>query len=189
LDSLQGSLEQCINILKDSENSSVIENARQREQILEVIREIFDFTEFAKLAVGLNWGIFTTVQKREFTDAFAVYMGNVYLDNLDRSLSAGRISDWSEEIITESKALVRTKVVTLIAKIPVEYRMRKQNGAWRVYDVDVNGVSLANNYQSQFQRFLSKRSPAHLIKKLKEKIKRQRRQGVSSVRYTLETGH
>jgi phospholipid transport system substrate-binding protein len=43
------------------------------------------------------------------------------------------------------------------------------NDQWRIYDVNVEGVSLVKNYRTQFQEILFKKSPAELIEKVKEK--------------------
>jgi phospholipid transport system substrate-binding protein len=40
---------------------------------------------------------------------------------------------------------------------------------WRVYDVIVEGVSLVNNYRSQFDRVLNKKSFDTLLQDLREK--------------------
>ena len=43
---------------------------------------------------------------------------------------------------------------------------------WRAYDVVVEGISLANNYRSQFDRFLSKKSFDELLQELSHKKKK-----------------
>jgi phospholipid transport system substrate-binding protein len=40
---------------------------------------------------------------------------------------------------------------------------------WRVYDVNVEGVSLIKNYRTQFDQILSKETPTQLIERLKKK--------------------
>jgi len=40
---------------------------------------------------------------------------------------------------------------------------------WRAYDVVVEGISLVNNYRSQFDRFLSKKSFDELLQELRDK--------------------
>jgi phospholipid transport system substrate-binding protein len=51
----------------------------------------------------------------------------------------------------------------------VDYKLRRDPVGWRVYDVVVEGISLVNNYRSQFDRFLSKRSFDELLQHLREK--------------------
>lgn len=51
----------------------------------------------------------------------------------------------------------------------VTYKLKFSPTGWRAYDVVVEGVSLVNNYRSQFDRFLSKKSFDELLQVLREK--------------------
>ena len=73
-------------------------------------------------------------------------------------------------MLTESKALVKTRVLREGLEIPVNYSMLNKDGAWLVYDVNIEGVSLVKNYRSQFSAILMKSSPAELIRMLKKKV-------------------
>jgi phospholipid transport system substrate-binding protein len=48
--------------------------------------------------------------------------------------------------------------------------MRTRDQRWWVYDLVVEGVSLVNNYRTQFSDILAKSSFEGLMKKLKEKM-------------------
>ena len=41
--------------------------------------------------------------------------------------------------------------------------MKKNNGDWKIYDVNIEGVSLVQNYRSQFQSILLNQTAAQLI--------------------------
>jgi len=45
--------------------------------------------------------------------------------------------------------------------------VRTIDGAWRIYDVVIEGVSLVANYRSQFNDILSKDSPNVLIERVR----------------------
>ena len=51
----------------------------------------------------------------------------------------------------------------------VDYKLYFSTAGWRVYDVTVEGVSLVNNYRSQFDRVLNKKSFDTLLQDLREK--------------------
>jgi phospholipid transport system substrate-binding protein len=55
----------------------------------------------------------------------------------------------------------------------VDYRLLKNPDRWRVYDVVIEGVSLVNNYRSQFAGILQKSSFEELSKKLRETVRKQ----------------
>jgi phospholipid transport system substrate-binding protein len=54
-------------------------------------------------------------------------------------------------------------------EIPVVYKLRARDQKWWVYDIVIEGVSLVNNYRTQFSDILAKSSFEGLVKKLKEK--------------------
>ena len=48
--------------------------------------------------------------------------------------------------------------------------MMQEEGSWRVYDVVIEGVSLINNYRTQFRGILANNTPDGLIEILKKKV-------------------
>jgi len=80
-----------------------------------------------------------------------------------------------------TKARVKTKIIRENnIEIPVDYSVRRKSDGWRIYDVNIEGVSLVKNYRSQFKGILIKEKPADLIGILKEKIKQQKKKAASS---------
>lgn len=67
-------------------------------------------------------------------------------------------------------AEVDVKIVTKEnTEIPVLYKLRTRDQRWWVYDLVIEGVSLVNNYRTQFSDIMAKSSFEGLMKKLKEK--------------------
>jgi phospholipid transport system substrate-binding protein len=65
---------------------------------------------------------------------------------------------------------VKTIVVTRRnQQVPIEYRLHKGDGRWLIYDVLVEGISLVNNYRSQFNRIITSSSYNELVQKMKTK--------------------
>jgi hypothetical protein len=60
---------------------------------------------------------------------------------------------------------------TVSPQIPINYRVILKDGAWKVYDVVIENVSLIQNYRSQLNSILSKNTPDQMIEILKEKVK------------------
>jgi len=46
----------------------------------------------------------------------------------------------------------------------------ERDGEWRVYDVVVEGISLINNYRSQFREILTNKPPEALLDTLRKKV-------------------
>jgi phospholipid transport system substrate-binding protein len=121
---------------------------------------MFDFELIAKRATGrYHWeNSFTSQQRQEFTDLFAEFLGNNYLSQISGTVKGLKV-EYIDETLDDSgkRARVRTKVPG-------------DNGDVAVY---VEGVSLVQNYQSQFRSLFEKESATQVIDRLKQKIKDQ----------------
>ena len=79
---------------------------------------------------------------------------------------------FTDEIVDDIYARVDSKIVsTKGEEFSVNYKLLRTNGAWRIYDVVVEHISLVNNYRSQFNRVISNSSYADLIKRIDQKLK------------------
>jgi phospholipid transport system substrate-binding protein len=72
-------------------------------------------------------------------------------------------------MLSENKAEVQTRIITKSAEIPINYRVYLNDGQWRVYDVIIEGISLIQNYRTQFREILANNPPEEVLKILREK--------------------
>lgn len=176
LNVIQEHVDQVINILKDPQYKEKAQEDLQLEKIWEVILQIFDFREMAKRTLARHWKSFTNQERKEFSHLFTKLLGNTYLDKIQKGYQDEKVIYLAQEMITSSKALVKTKILRETIEIPVFYRMIDRGENWKVYDVNIEGVSLVKNYRAQFSKILMKKSPSQLIEILQKKIKRQERE-------------
>ncbi len=175
IDVLKVNVDQVIGFLKNSQHEGAAQDDPQREKIWEIIQKVFDFKEMAKRAAARDWRNFTQQQREKFSNAFAEFLGNTYLDKVQKGYQDEEVIYLTQEMITDSKGRVKTKILRENVEIPVVYSMQKQNGTWRIYDVNIEGVSLVKNYRAQFSKILSKKSPDQLIEMLEKKIEKQKK--------------
>ena len=109
-------------------------------------------------------------EKNEFTDAFAELLARSYLKTIQQKYGKERVVFLDEKIMTERKAVVRTKVLHNGREVPVEVKMALVENEWRIYDAVVEGVSLIANYRAQFAEILLNKTPAYLIERIKNKL-------------------
>jgi phospholipid transport system substrate-binding protein len=145
----------------------------QREKLWQVMDRFFDYSFMAKSTLGrFHWEkTFSPAQQDEFVTVFSRFLGNSYLDKIQEGYQNEQVIFLSEELINPSKAIVKTSISGKKTEIPVDYLMRAKDGNWNVYDVNIEGVSLVQNYRSQFNSFLLNNSADKLINQLKSKIK------------------
>jgi len=76
-----------------------------------------------------------------------------------------------KETIDQDQAAVHTEIVNeRDAPVTVEYRLLHKDGDWKVYDIVIEGVSLVNNYRTQFNTIITKDSYAGLVKQMRLKL-------------------
>ena len=144
------------------------EPADRRAEIRKVADEIFDFEEMSRRALGPHWHPRTPDERREFVSLFTDLLERSYLGRIESG--RGGTVVYTGEAVTGDEGTVRTRVITSQrAEVPVDYRMHRKNGNWRVFDVSVEGISLVNNYRSQFNAVIQSSSYSALVERLRSK--------------------
>ncbi len=141
---------------------------KRRAAIKKIIDASFDSREMSRWALGRYWKELTTEQQDEFVTLFYWRLYNFYILRIE-TYSDEKVV-YGEERLAGSKASVQTRVSSRkYPEFDIEYRLKRSDDSWRVYDVVIEGVSLIANYRSQFGNFLSKKSVEELLKTLREK--------------------
>jgi len=174
MDDLKGPIEQVISILKDPKYNDSVMKDQQRLEIMSVIKKVFNFNEISKRALGQNWSKFSIQQRQVFEEAFADFLGYTYFKKVRDSYQGENVIFLSQEKISDDKALVKTKIPRKNSEIPLDYKMIRITDKWYIYDVIIEGVSLVQNYRTQFSQILGKETPDQLIDRLRKKIVEQR---------------
>ena len=131
--------------------------------------EVFDWEEMAKRTLGRHWRRRSEPEKEEFIYLFGKLLERTYLDKVEGY--SGEKVIYIGDRVEGNYALVKVKILTKQdTEIRVLYRMKKKAGKWMVYDISIEGVSLINNYRTQFNNILVRSSFKRLIEKLKAKV-------------------
>ena len=167
-DAVKGEVEKILTKLRDPVFKQQSKDA-QIAGIREIINEIFDWIELSKRTLGRNWRKFSPEQQKEFTDLFSRLLEGVYADRL-LAYSDEKVVFEKETELKKGRVEVASHIRTADGKkIPLNYRMIKKDGNWRVYDIVIEGVSMVKNYRSQFKKLLTNKKPEDLIETLKKK--------------------
>jgi phospholipid transport system substrate-binding protein len=141
----------------------------KRRRIQDVVYANLDFETLSRLVLARNWSRFTDAQRQKFIDEFKAHLSMTYGRNVENYRNEKVTIVGSRE---EAKGdwTVKTKILRGgPGDINVDYRLRQRDGAWRIIDVIVEGVSLVSNFRSQFQDVVSSGGPDRLIALLEEK--------------------
>jgi phospholipid transport system substrate-binding protein len=172
-DQIRGTIDRAIEILKDPTLAAKGKKGERRDLLKREIEPVFGFEEMAKRSLGPNWRDRTPEERDRFVALFRELLENSYLGKIESY--QGEVIRYGKETVDGPYAQVKTLVITGKGQeIPVEYRMLAENGRYRIYDVVIEGISLVNNYRSQFNSILQKSSFGDLMDKLRASIKEQR---------------
>ncbi len=164
---LKPTLNKIIDILADSDLSGNQHKEERREKIMTIAIQGFDFLEMAKLVLGRTWNRIDQQQKAHFEQLFTKLLENTYIGKLESY--SGQEVKFQDERIKGNRAKVSTIVDNNGMAIPVNYVMLQKASSWKVYDINIEGVSLVRNFREQFKSILRKEKFDGLVKVLEEK--------------------
>ncbi|MBW1991716.1 MAG: ABC transporter substrate-binding protein [Deltaproteobacteria bacterium] len=167
-ETIRGVVNEVIGILTDPAFQNPARKPELRRRIKAAVDRRFDYAEMAKRSLGPTWRRLSGAQQREFTRLFAQLLEASYSDKLEHY--SGEIVKFLGETQDGEFAEVRTVLVRRNDRIPMNYRLIHRSG-WKVYDVVIEGVSLVNNYRSQFRRIIRQQSYSGLVQRLRTKVR------------------
>ena len=149
--------------------------AKRREKMRQAVFQRFGFAEMAQRALGPDWQKRTPVEKKAFVDLFGELLERSYMNKIESYTGEQTVQYTKETIDQDGHASVYTAVVNKRdLNVEVVYRLLQRDGDWQVYEVMIEGVSLVNNYRTQFHNIISQESYEALMKKLKLKLAQER---------------
>jgi phospholipid transport system substrate-binding protein len=162
---LKSKLDAVFKVLQKKDLSQQAKNS----QVVEIVTPMFDFELMGKLSLGKSyWPDLSPEQREKFTELFVERLRQSYLNKLTAYTD--------EKIIYESPVAVKTKVhvpTELISKgkkISMLYKLYSSNNSWKIYDVEIEGVSIIRSYRSQFNEILQKGTFEDLLQKMQKPV-------------------
>lgn len=171
-ETVQTRIDEILNVLKDPALKGDGAVGVKEEKVWNILDNVFDYRQLSKQALGRNWKEINAEQQDEFTVVFSRFIGKTYMKKVV-SYADEKIDVNQEIMLDEETAEVRTILFSKNNEIPINYRLVTSDGQWRAFDVVIEGVSLVNNYRSQFNQFLRKKSITQLLKTLEVKVNKE----------------
>jgi phospholipid transport system substrate-binding protein len=162
---VQNTVNQALEVLRDKASPL----PQRQEKLRQIVAQSFDFTEMSKSALGYQWKKLTPQQQQEFTTVFISFIEDSYLSKLN-DYRGQQVQFIKASQDGADYAQVNTNIVRE-GKEPIhlDFRVMKEGGAWKIYDVTVDAISIIANYRNQFNRVMNNQGYDTLIKDLKEK--------------------
>ena len=163
---VRGTVSQVLNILSDHQSS---QQERSR-RLIAVVAGHFDFADMARSSLGVHWRQLTQDQQQRFVQLFTAFMEDAYLNKIE-GYSGQKIEFVGETSNGPGDSQVNSRVIQPNGQDPitVDYRLKQDSGAWRVYDVMVDNISITANYRNQFNRVINNQGFDALMKEMQTK--------------------
>ncbi len=153
-------------------NNPALRGADHRARKVDLVEQAaarrFDYREMAKRCLGETWDTLNQGQQDEFVKNFSGLLKASFACRLDEFTKAG--VTYQPEILKSDGAEVPIVIQRPNDKIPVSFRMLKEPQGWMIYDLVIEGVSLADNYRGQFARIIAGSSFQNLLKVLQDRM-------------------
>jgi len=160
---VRGILDQVMGLQNDPAQSS----QTRSQAIHKIIERNFDFALMAKDSLGPAYERLSGGQRQEFTQTFSYLFQDSYTRLVLNFLKKENIQ-YGRETTEGDKARVETAIVRTNENIPVTYLMHTAPQGWILFDVMVDGVSILQNYKTQFAQVIHTKSFEFLLKKMQD---------------------
>ena len=156
-----------VSVIFDLLGKQDIEKNERNEKIVGELNAIMDFQLAAYLSLGKHWKKISKTQKKEFVKIFQQYINNYIVEKIDLYTNQ-KIDIGDSKIVKKGRAELEIGILSGGETLQVNFKLRKnKKKEWRVYDVDIEGVSLITTFRSQFSGVLKNSSFEELLEKLK----------------------
>jgi len=141
--------------------------------IRKLVNEAFDFRSAAELASGDHWRARTAAEQEEFTWLFADLLERSFVARMaaEANLAGGTRVEYLGESVEGETARVQTTMGRKAGgKLLLDYRLIERDGAWKIRDVAIDGVSMMANYRAQLDRVLGTASFLDLLTQMRAMV-------------------
>jgi phospholipid transport system substrate-binding protein len=169
-DIIQSAAQRTLNEMQSNRDAYRKDPLKVRPSVDKYLLPHFDTEYAARLVLGQYWRTTNQVQRKRFIDAFY----HSLLTNYGRGLiefTPDQLKVFPTTVDPSADhATVRTEVTGHNAdRIAMNYSMHKTPGGWKVYDVNVDGISYIKSYREDFGAQIQQRGLGSLIAHLEER--------------------
>jgi phospholipid transport system substrate-binding protein len=130
-----------------------------------------NFQRMTASAVGRYWRQATPEQQKRLQEEFKILLVRTY------SGALAQVQDQTVELkpmrsgADDKEVVVKTEIRGRGDPVQLDYRLENVGGEWKVYDINVLGVWLVENYRNSFSQEIGANGIDGLITKLTERNK------------------
>ena len=160
---VKGKLDAVFTVLQKKD----LDQQAKKREINEIVTPMFDFALMAKLTLGRkHWPNLPREKKEKFTELYIELLKTSYLDKLALYTDEKVIFDPPVQV--KKKVHIPTQLISKDRKTSILYKLYKSGSDWKVYDLEIQGVSVIRSYRSQFGEILQNGTIDDLLRKMEK---------------------
>ena len=141
----------------------------------EIIIPHVDFERTSRWVLGKHWRNASVQQRQQFTQEFSSMLTHTYVTAMvqyvDTILANGENVEFPPlDLKPEAKeATVMMLIRMPEGRVPVSFDLHRTGSIWKIYDVSIDGISLATTYRGSFANQIRRRGLDDLITAMHKK--------------------
>ncbi len=163
---LEESIDEVLSVLKNQD----LTIEEQKEKIEAVIDPVFNYGLIARLSLGpRNWRQLDREQREIFVERFVRRLKDSYFENIAMVQGDAETQvEIREKTVQENRVHVPIRASMKGSSMDMLYKFHLSEGeGWRVYDVEISGVSIVASYRSQFNEVMRDLSAEEMLEQLR----------------------
>jgi phospholipid transport system substrate-binding protein len=134
-----------------------------------VLEKYFSFDLITRSAVGPGWNSFSPADQQRTITLFTDLVIRTYSDKFEPG-DRPKVTYGKPVEIDATRRELPTTITYAGKNYSVSYRLRQLPAGWRIYDVNIEGVSMVANYRAQFDPLFQKGGAAAIIAALEKNL-------------------
>lgn len=162
---------EALDVLKADGSVEAGNTARINQVVNEHILPYVNFQKTTRLAAGRYWRQANDTQKKELAEAFRGTLVRTYSGALTRVTPSTSVRALPFRGDPKADDVVVRTLISQSNGQPtgVDYRLEKTPQGWKIYDMNVEGIWLIENYRNQFAQQINQNGIDGLIQALNQR--------------------
>lgn len=140
----------------------------KKERLEDIIKPVINFPLMSMLVLGKEaWTSLAEEDQKRFIELFTNTIEETLLSKILNYADEDIVIDKSDRI-NEKKVNISTSIVSKEQKTTVLYKFYQSGSEWKIYDVEIEGVSILKNFKAQFTDSLQEMTAKELIAKMEK---------------------
>lgn len=144
----------------------------RKTQLTQALSELLDYAELSRRALGEHDAQATPAQRTEFASLLRQLVERSYQKSLESTVDyeiryLGATSSATDVTV---RTVARSRTNGREPEVSIDYTLHQVGGAWRVFDIATDGVSLVRNYRRSFHGIIARSGIDALLARMRVRL-------------------